>query len=32
MMTEYSEHLSVIMSENGRRSYFFKAPRLEGYT
>ena len=31
-MTEYSEHLSVIMSENGRRSYFFKAPLLEGYT
>ena len=24
LMTEYSEHLSVIMSENGRRSYFFK--------
>ena len=32
LMTEYSEHLSVIMSENGRRSYFFKAPLLEGYT
>ena len=31
LMTEYSEHLSVIMSENGRRSYFFKAPMLEGY-
>lgn len=32
LMTEYSEQLSVIMSENGRRSYFFKAPLLEGYT
>ena len=32
LMTEYSEHLSVIMSETGRRSYFFKAPLLEGYT
>ena len=32
LMTEYSERLSVIMSENGRRSYFFKAPLLEGYT
>lgn len=32
LMTEYSEQLSVIMSENGRRSYFFKAPQLEGYT
>ncbi len=32
LMTEYSEHLSVIMSENGRRSYVFKAPLVEGYT
>lgn len=31
-MTEYSEHLSVIMTKNGRRSYFFKAPLVEGYT
>ena len=31
-MTEYSEHLSVIMTRNGRRSYFFKAPLVEGYT
>ncbi len=32
LMTEYSEDLSVIMSENGRRSFFFEAPLLEGYT
>jgi len=32
LMTEYSEQLSVIMSENGRRSYLFKAPLVEGYT
>ena len=32
LMTEQSENLSVIMSENGRRSYFFKTPLLEGYT
>ena len=32
LMTEYSEHLSVIMTRNGRRSYFFKAPLVEGYT
>lgn len=30
LMTEYSEHLSVIMSENGRRSYVFKAPAGRG--
>lgn len=32
LMTEYSEHLSVIMTKNGRRSYIFKAPLVEGYT
>ena len=32
MMTEYSENLSVVMSQNGRRSYHFTAPQLEGYT
>ena len=32
MMTEYSENLSVIMSENGRRSYHFETPLVEGYS
>lgn len=32
MMTEFSENLSIVMSENGRRSYFFETPQLEGYT
>ena len=32
MMTELSEDLSIVMSQNGRRSYFFEAPLLEGYT
>ena len=32
LMTEYSDSLSVIMSRNGRRSYHFTAPQLEGYT
>lgn len=32
MMTEYSENLSIVMSQNGRRSYFFETPLLEGYT
>ena len=32
MMTEYSDSLSLIMSRNGRRSYHFTAPQLEGYT
>lgn len=32
LMTEQSENMSVLMSENGRRSYFFKTPLLEGYT
>ena len=29
MMTEYSENLSVVMSQNGRRSYHFVTPLLE---
>lgn len=32
MMTEYSENLSVVMSQNGRKSYHFVTPLLEGYT
>lgn len=32
MMTEYSEDLSVVMSQNGRRSYLFHTPLLEGYS
>lgn len=31
LMTEHSEHLSIVMSENGRKSYFFRTPLLEGY-
>lgn len=31
LMTEYSENLSLIMSRNGRRSYYFTTPLLEGY-
>ena len=31
-MTEYSESLSVVMSQNGRRSYHFETPLLEGYS
>ncbi len=30
-MTEYSENLSIVMSQNGRRSYHFSTPLLEGY-
>ena len=30
--TEESENLSIVVSENGRRSYRFTAPLLEGYT
>ena len=30
--TEESQNLTVIMSENGRRSYRFSTPLLEGYT
>lgn len=32
LMTERSEHLTILMSENGRRSYHFSTPLLEGYT
>ncbi|MBO5685105.1 MAG: cell division protein, partial [Alistipes sp.] len=32
MMTEYSENLSIVMSQNGRRSYFFETPLLVVYT
>ena len=32
LMTEYSEDLSVVMSQNGRRSYHFVTPLLEGYS
>lgn len=31
MMTEYSENLSIVSSQNGRRSYHFETPLLEGY-
>ena len=31
MMTEYSENLAIVMSQNGQRSYFFKTPQVEGY-
>lgn len=31
LMTEYSENLSIVMSENGRKSYHFETPLLEGY-
>lgn len=30
--TEESENLSIVVSENGRRSYRFTTPLLEGYT
>ena len=30
--TEESENLTIIMSENGRKSYLFTTPLLEGYT
>ena len=32
MMTEYSENLSIVMSQNGRKSYVFTTPLVEGYT
>ena len=32
LMTERSDNLSIVMSENGRRSYRFTTPLLEGYT
>lgn len=31
LMTEYSENLAITMSENGRRSYHFETPLMEGY-
>lgn len=31
-MTEYSENLSIINSQNGRRSYHFVTPLMEGYS
>ncbi len=31
-MTEYSENLSIVMSQNGRRSYHFVTPLVEGYS
>jgi len=31
LMTEYSENLSIVMSENGLKSYHFETPLLEGY-
>ena len=31
MMTEYSENLSIVMSENGLKSYHFETPLMEGY-
>lgn len=32
MMTEYSENMSIVMSENGRKSYHFETPLIEGYS
>ena len=32
VMTEYSENLAITMSENGRRSYHFETPLMEGYS
>lgn len=32
VMTEYSENLSIIQSENGRKSYHFLTPLMEGYS
>lgn len=32
LMTEYSEDLSIVNSKNGRRSYHFETPLLEGYS
>ena len=31
MRTEYSENLSIVESQNGRRSYHFVTPLVEGY-
>ena len=32
LMTEYSENLTIIESENGKRSYRFTTPLVEGYS
>ena len=32
LMTEYSENLTIIQSENGKRSYRFTTPLVEGYS
>ncbi len=32
MLSEYSENISMIRSENGRRSLIFQSPLVEGYT
>lgn len=32
IMTEYCEDLSIVVSRNGQRSYFFSTPLLEGYS
>ena len=32
LMTEYSEHFSIVESQNGIRSYAFSAPLVEGYS
>lgn len=31
MMTDYSEHLTLVKSQNGRKSYHFTTPLHEGY-
>ena len=31
LMTEYSENMSISMSENGQKSYHFETPLIEGY-
>ena len=32
LMTEYSENMSITMSENGCKSYHFETPLIEGYS
>lgn len=32
LMTEFSENLSIVMSRNGQRSYYFTTPLVEGYS
>ncbi len=31
LMTEYSENLSIVQSENGQKAYQFETPLMEGY-